>query len=608
MPTKPETSNAKPCPEPTSELHNDDGQDFTALLVYGKEVQEFGTVADDPELQDVHEPGNTVEVHSSIVEPPSKGSPVSSDRPNEVESYEMPSNYMERDSAETLRPIVISVLLQAPAQCLTLGALRVAIEGDYAEYRHGRTTWFKTVEDLLHQYDFPTVPVLRSSRVSFKLLPGTNPQSGLFDPSKFHTKPFRLMGLPHRVRLMVYRYVLSLPTADGWIVDEQYTANASHYYDNKPPGDSLQLRTRAAGHFTLVSPPIQTWMALISVNSKLYKEAMPIFYAHNTLRFSSCTTLHQFLTQVPTRRPFVQRIALHYDPPALNSSCTAAFTLLSETSLKHLRLELDEGAALVRGNGYGGVARLPGFYALERLRGLESLSFAGRFDRAKRFLAKMLRPRLPGERRVDDVEARLERKWVATRRELRLSLADLVRKQRKEARMAAAAARREEKERKKRVEQAQRREERAQEREKREEEKARAIKLKRKEREEEQIRKEAERAVERREKMLEREEKQAARERQRATEKASQEVIRANKRDALLAKQRLMDGVRRLNATGKRPRDDEADGKDMCSSKRRKTVDERNIDPRLLDESVDDAGGREDSQGHPVLTDTSEEE
>jgi len=82
----------------------------------------------------------------------------------------------------------------------------------------------------------------------------------------------------------------------------------------------------------------------------------------------------------------------------------------------------------------------------------------------------MLRSKLPGERRVDDVDARLEKKWVETREELRRLLAELVR----------TAARREANEEKKRKER---------ERKKHEAEKARATSLKGKEREEERARK-----------------------------------------------------------------------------------------------------------------------
>jgi len=680
MATQSVTLDDKPSSEPTSELHNDDCQDLTALPKDDEEAQTSGRVTVDREPQNDSNSGDSIESHSSNVEPtftdltyssnsepqddPNSGDTVESlssnieptvtkveptlreveptlteDQPtltdstnpsvslhslNQPESEEMPSNYIELDSDDNLRPVIISVLLQARENCLSLQGLRMAIEGNYTEYRRGSDTWVKVMENLLHQYDFPTMPVLNGSRVNFKLLPGIDRKSKAFDPSEFHTKPFALMKLPHRVRLMVYRHALSLPTSDGWIVDDQYTANASHYYNNKPPGDSLQLRTRAAGHFTLVSPPIQTWMALISVNSKLYREAMPIFYAHNTFRLSSCATLNRFLQQLPTRQAFVQRIVLHYDPPLYNSQCSAAFKQLAETSLRHLKLELDESAVLHRGNGFGSVARLPGFHALLRMRGLESLSFAGRFDRAKRLLARMLAPMPAAERRVEDVEARLEKEWVRSQKGVRQAHVRVMKDLRKEAKKEAAEKRRQQKEEEKREERAQREEERAQEREKREAEKESANARKRREREEERARKQAEKAEGAKERMEEEKRKKVARSRERELEKAQKDIVRANKKDAQRQKQRLMHEATRLK-TGKRARDEETDtdGEEVSSKRARRTgdfsgsggfeetsqIDERNIDPQLLRKSMDEGDDREDAQGHPIIeSEESEEE
>jgi len=665
MVTQSVTLDDKTSSEPTSELHNDDGHDLTALPKDGEEEQTSGRVAGDSVPQNDPNSGDSVESLSSNIEPTvtdsinssssepqddlnsgatnveptvtevesivtEVGSIVTEIEPtvtdstnpsvlpgssNQPEPEEMPSSYTELDSVENLRPIIISVLLQARDNCLNLQGLQMAIEGNYPEYQRGSDTWVRTMENLLHQYDFPTMPVLNGSRVSFKLLPGTDRKSKAFDPSEFHNKPFALMKLPPRVRLMVYRHALSLPTADGWIIDDQYTANASHYYNNKPPGDSLQLRTRAAGHFTLVSPPIQTWMALISVNSKLYREAMPIFYAHNTFRLSSCATLNLFLKQLPTRQPFIQRIVLHYDPPLYNSQCSAAFNALSATSLRHLTLELDESEVLHRGNGFGSVARLPGFHVLQRIRGLESLRFAGRFDRAKRLLVRMLGPKPIADRRVDD-EARREEEWVKWRRDLRQMYVRSMKDLRREAKREAAEKRRQEGKDRKREERELRQEERAQERKKREAERESANARKQKAREEERAKRQAEKDEGAKERMEEKERKRAARSRERELERAQKDTVRANKKEAYLQKRRLMSEATRLK-TGKRARDEETDtDNEEVSSKRAKRtgdftgsggfvegseVDERNIDPRLLRKSVDDRDDREDSQGHPII-------
>lgn len=311
---------------------------------------------------------------------------------------------------ETLRSIIIHALSRSATKCLPIRGIQSAIEQLFPAY-HGVPSILKSINELLREYDFPTEPFLIGNRLHFKLLPGINTGSRQFDPSPYHTGPFRLMELPLRIRLMIYKHVLVLPAPNGWIIDDTYTENADKYYRNKLSGESLTLRTYPTkSPFTLVSPPLQTWLALINTAvQKVYSEAVPVFYAHNTFRFESCATLRTFLAKLPTRRHFIGRVILNYDPPLYQSQCTPAFKLLTETNLKYLKLEIHEIDVLNRGNGYGAVGRLPGFFYLEKLRGLDHLAFSGHYDKTKNFLRKMLRP-IEGAQKVEDLEEREEKK------------------------------------------------------------------------------------------------------------------------------------------------------------------------------------------------------
>lgn len=328
-----------------------------------------------------------------------------------VKVGKMPVYAQGRDSSEALRYMIIYALSQSETKSLTIQGLQSAIEWHFPDYHGSPSTWMRSINELLHDYGFPTEPFLVGNRLNFKLLPGIKMGSQRFDPSPYHNGPFPLMKLPLRIRLMIYKHALVLPTHDGWIVDDTYTEKSGFLYKNRAPGESLQLRTRASKSWSLLSPPMQTWMALICVSWKVYCEAMPIFYGHNTFRFNSCATMRAFLAKLPKRRHFIGRVVLNYDPPLYQSQCTPAFKLLTETNLKYLKMEIHEIDVLTRGNGYGAVARLPGFFYLEKMRGVDQLAFSGVYDKTKHFLKKILRP-TEGAQRIQDLEEREERKEI----------------------------------------------------------------------------------------------------------------------------------------------------------------------------------------------------
>ena len=420
----------------------------------------------------------------------------------------------ESNALDEVGPQIILALLETSKPYLTLDDIY-----DFVERWAGTNVLKGDVDQLLHSYDFPTQPFqLQNGRIAFKLPLGLKTPLPHADAFPIPDEPFRLMDLPLRIRLKIYHYALGMPTAHGWIIDRDHTAIAPRLYNaalqnpNLPP---LCLRTWAAPRWTLFSRPLQEILALISTSKAIYNEAMPVFYSANTFRFGSCATLHAFLSGLPTRRPFIKNIILTYDPPLYDHTCDEAFRLLAQTNLKRLRLLLNEALVLNRGDGWGSVARMPGFYVLERIRGLEELSFAGSFQRSKRFLRKMVEPK-------PDVEPELEE---LLEEEYRVMLARRGFDLKEEVKRLRRAAKWGLREREKAVRQA----EREEERERKKAERA----AKRAEREELQ-------EVERRRHKAEVQRRRMEKQQERNREREAKEMKRINTQQALLEKARLM--------------------------------------------------------------------
>src|SRR5262249_14001229 len=70
------------------------------------------------------------------------------------------------------------------------------------------------INQLLHSYDFTTQPFqLKNGGIAFMLPLGTDTP---VEAPSFSDEPFRLMDLPLRIRLKIYRHVLGMPAVHGW--------------------------------------------------------------------------------------------------------------------------------------------------------------------------------------------------------------------------------------------------------------------------------------------------------------------------------------------------------------------------------------------------------
>ena len=414
------------------------------------------------------------------------------------------------DIVDSVGPQILLAFIEQKAPYLTLDGIY-----KFVKKWAGTDSLKGDVNQLLHSYDFTTQPFqLKTGGIAFKLPLGTDTP---IETSSFPDEPFRLMDLPLRIRLKIYSYTLGMPTTHGWIIDPYYTANASQHYKaalqnpNLPP---LCLRTLAVPRWSLFSRPLQEVLSLISTSKEIYNEAMPIFYGSNTFRFDSCATLYGFLSGLPTRRPFIKNVILTYDPSFYDHSCDKAFHLLAQTNLKRLRMTLNEAHVMNLGNGCNNVARMPGFYTLERMRGLYELSFAGNFQRSKKFLRNMLKPRVGAGPELEEV---LEKEHGVVLAQRRLDLKEEVKRLRREAKETV-------REREKAKRQAEKEEERERKKAERAEKKARSEELL-----------DAEKRRHKAEVLQKRADKQMEKKR----ERTAKEETRLNKQWALAEKERL---------------------------------------------------------------------
>ena len=120
------------------------------------------------------------------------------------------------------------------------------------------------------------------------------------EPERKGTFPF--IGLPPELRNTVYEMVFSFPRTEIYVQLEK-------------KGHGLALRQRELDNLSkeyicsthdavngLNSAPMQTILALLSVNKQIYAESMPYFYRVNLFNFDTFESLIRFTKNVPMER------------------------------------------------------------------------------------------------------------------------------------------------------------------------------------------------------------------------------------------------------------------------------------------------------------------
>ncbi|RDI85022.1 hypothetical protein Vi05172_g4910 [Venturia inaequalis] len=335
--------------------------------------------------------------------------------PTDSKTWSLPS--ITDDGNEpplSLKQLVIMALVISPTRTLSLEEICQWINDGFKYYKnltfqhtlHPGTTynWMGELNDILHQYDFVTEPVLqqpdeggngvsRNGKVVLHLPPGREWHI-LPNPGKMKDKPFRFLDLPLDLRLMILEFALvrPLPKKRGWIIDPEYTAKRKENY-RKSRRTPQRLRAVGPYGWELRTEGLDVVLAVLSVSKQVYVEAAPVFYRGNFLEFDSAVTLGRFLDGVPFRRKWIRNLVLYYDPPIHAHGCTHAFTLLRETKLRNLHLYLHEDKLIKRHEltrFSDPIPRLPGMKVLAEVRGLKTLGIHGPHVRALKLLGKMM--------------------------------------------------------------------------------------------------------------------------------------------------------------------------------------------------------------------------
>ncbi|KAI9814594.1 MAG: hypothetical protein M1827_003150 [Pycnora praestabilis] len=142
------------------------------------------------------------------------------------------------------------------------------------------------------------------------------------------------------------------------------------------------------------------FLALLSTCHEIYKEAMPIFYAHNTFRFNSTAALYDFLNAIG---PDCRRHLGHIEVCCWGTEATDAYQLLAEANhLRSIVLTFDELELITRKDerdyvasifccdvlmmyhlhykGWKDLNKTRGLKALRELRGLEHVVCKERYS------------------------------------------------------------------------------------------------------------------------------------------------------------------------------------------------------------------------------------
>jgi hypothetical protein len=298
----------------------------------------------------------------------------------------------------TLPQLIIMALVSTPNRTLSIPQMVKWIEDSFEFYFYltlyqksnsstGEVEWIRRVKSFLQQYDFPTEPVYfnQDEEIRFRLEDGGE---WFILPRPDIVESFSLMKLPLELRLLIYHWVLyrPLPRNHGWVIDPEYTEHRVTRYNeyNHMP---QYLTTPIPGGWELRTPRLDKVLALLSTNRQIKEEATPVFYRSNSFYFDSCRTMHSFLSGLPHRFRFVRNIILNYKPTSRGNHCNRAFALLHEVKVRNIHLIVNEDEVLDRQRGFDAVDHLPGMKEFGKVRGLDNITFEGRFRKIFGYLA-----------------------------------------------------------------------------------------------------------------------------------------------------------------------------------------------------------------------------
>lgn len=216
-----------------------------------------------------------------------------------------------------------------------------------------------------------------------------------------------LLELPAELLLKIYRLVLKVSGFRLLVGDKSFKA-----YDEKVPiWDSRS-------YDALTMPPIQEFLALLSVNKEVHELAMPEFFHSNHFQFRDMGNLKTFLQNIgPERRKHMRNVSFHYEN--LSVAAAGARLLAESDHLQKLTLIMSAtqdpaGHFTINSSRrkFSTLTKIPGFASLKRLRGIQQLTFHPNRDHA--VVDAFLRPVItqPKPKAVKKVKRAYKRKVV----------------------------------------------------------------------------------------------------------------------------------------------------------------------------------------------------
>jgi len=211
------------------------------------------------------------------------------------------------------------------------------------------------------------------------------------------------MKIPLEVRVKIYHLILKVSGFRLLVGNRSFVA-----HDEKVP--IWETRSQDA----LTMPPVQEFLALLSVNKDIFEEAMPEFFRQNHFQFTDMGSLKKFFHNVgPIRRKHMRNVSLHYDN--LSVAAAGARLLTESDTLQKLTLIMSArkdpaGHFMINHSRrkFAALSKIPGFSSLKRLRGIKQLTFDPHRDHA--VVDAFLRPFVTQPKVVKKVQTVLKRK------------------------------------------------------------------------------------------------------------------------------------------------------------------------------------------------------
>ena len=203
---------------------------------------------------------------------------------------------------------------------------------------------------------------------AYALLEGSYKEGSKTTEKKLTTCP--LLKIPIEIRMKIYHLVLKI-SGFRLLVG---TRSLSVYDDKVPIWES---RSQNA----LTMPPLNDFLALLSVNKQIYNEAMPEFYHENHFQFRDMGSMRNFLHNIgPERRKHMRNVSAYYDN--LSAAAAGARLLTESDTLQKLTLTIsatqDPAGHFTMNSSrrrFSSLTQIPGFTSMKRLRGVQQLTF-----------------------------------------------------------------------------------------------------------------------------------------------------------------------------------------------------------------------------------------